>query len=67
MNAALEKMLRELQQQHFFGTVEIIYVNGVPTTVHQKKTLKLVSTSRPELNPNRETRGDSNGQPAESR
>lgn len=67
MNAALEKMLREFASTHFFGSVEIVYVNGVPTTVHTKKTLKLVSTSRPELNPNRETRGDSHGPAVEKR
>jgi hypothetical protein len=67
MNAALEKMLRELAATHLFGSVEIFYVNGVPTTVHVKKTLKLVSTARTELNPTRETRGDNHGQPNNTR
>jgi len=59
MNPALEKMLREFAQTRFFGSVEIIYNNGAPITVHVKKTLKMTGSNEP--NSQREHRGDSHG------
>lgn len=64
MNPALDKMLREFASTHFYGTVEIQYVNGIPTIVNVKKTYKLTSTAQHSISINRETRGDSHGQPA---
>ena len=66
MNTALEKILKDFETQHGFGSVEIVFCNGAAVTVHVKKTHKLTSNFEP--NSQRENRGVPNGkQQTESR
>jgi hypothetical protein len=46
MNAALEKLLTELEAARHYGVVEIHYANGIPAHVNVKKTYKLQNTSQ---------------------
>ncbi|MBZ5644924.1 MAG: hypothetical protein LAO19_19365 [Acidobacteriia bacterium] len=57
MNAALEKMLNELEASRTFGAVEIIYCDGKPVTLHIKRTLKM--SGNPDIQ--RENREEHNG------
>jgi hypothetical protein len=59
MNAAVERILKEFETTHAFGSAEVIFCNGVAVTVHVKKTHKL-SSSTP-VNTQRENRGFENG------
>jgi hypothetical protein len=56
MNAALEKMLTDLEKSRFFGTVEIGYQNGVPGHASVKRNYKFSNTG--ETPTNRENRGE---------
>jgi hypothetical protein len=37
MNAAVERILREFESTRAFGSVEIVFINGVPITFHVTK------------------------------
>jgi hypothetical protein len=59
MNASVEKILTEFEVSRGFGSVEIIYCNGVAASLHVKKTHKLTSNFAP--NSRRENRGNESG------
>jgi hypothetical protein len=47
MNSRVERILREFESTHAFGSVEVIFINGVAVTLHVKKTHKLTANSEP--------------------
>lgn len=61
MNTNIEKLLTDLEKSRFFGTVEIMYQNGVPGHASVKRTYKFNNTTENNA-PNRENRGDGHGQ-----
>ena len=47
MNEELKKLLTELEQKHFFGSVEVGYQNGKPSHARVIKTLKFEQRRKP--------------------
>jgi hypothetical protein len=59
VNKQLEKLLKDLEQSRFFGTVEIGFQNGVPGHASVKRNYKFAADGP--ASTNRENRGESNG------
>ncbi len=60
MNAALEKLLNDLERTRFFGTVEIGYQNGIPGHAGVTRRYKFTTASEEQKPANLEHRGETN-------